>query len=115
MTDIVKMLITVVCAVVASNGFWSFISQFSKKATARDKMLIAIGHDRIMALGQEYIRRGEITPDEYENLLCLYEPYTKLGGNGSGARMMREVDNMRIVNQHSVCSKIDEKRIINDE
>lgn len=61
-------------------------------------MLIGLGHDRIIYLGMQYIKRGEITQGEYENLhKYLYEPYKKMGGNGSAERIMREVDKLKIV------------------
>ena len=63
-------------------------------------MLIGLGHDRIMYLGMRYIERGWITQDEYENLnTYLYEPYKKLGGNGSALRVMQEVNKLPIRNQ----------------
>ena len=38
--------------------------------------------------------------DEYENLnTYLYEPYKKLGGNGSALRVMQEVNKLPIRNQ----------------
>ena len=56
--------------------------------------------DRIMYLGMRYIDRGWITQDEYENLnTYLYEPYKKLGGNGSALRVMQEVNKLPIRNQ----------------
>ena len=46
-----------------------------------------------------YIERGEITRDEYENLHdYLYVPYQKMGGNGSAARVMAEVEKLKIIN-----------------
>nr|DAO15479.1 MAG TPA: holin protein [Caudoviricetes sp.] len=57
--------------------------------------LVGIGHDRILFLGNEYIKRGYITHDEYENLYdYLYIPYKKLGGNGTAEKVMREVDKL---------------------
>lgn len=50
-----------------------------------------------MHLGMVYIERGYITQDEYENLrVYLYEPYEKMGGNGSAKRVMREVDKLPV-------------------
>ena len=38
-----------------------------------------------------------ITQEEYENLkVYLFEPYEKLGGNGSAKRIMQEVDKLPI-------------------
>jgi len=46
-------------------------------------------------LGLTYIQRGWITQDEYESLHeYLYAPYLKMGGNGSAARIMCEVDKL---------------------
>lgn len=59
-------------------------------------MLKGLGHDRIMYLGNKYVKRGYITPDEYENLHdYLWLPYSKIG-NGSAERMMKEVDALPI-------------------
>lgn len=60
-------------------------------------MLIGLGHDRIMYLGMKYIERKYITQSEYENLYkYLYEPYKKMGGNGSAERVMEEVKRLEI-------------------
>lgn len=54
-------------------------------------------HYRIVYLGMLYIERGCITQEEYENLkVYLFEPYEKLGGNGSAKRIMQEVDKLPI-------------------
>jgi len=60
-------------------------------------MLLGLGHDRIMYLGMHYIERGYITKDEYENLNdYLYVPYTRMNGNGSASRIMKEVNTLPI-------------------
>lgn len=56
-----------------------------------------LAHDRIVHLGMAYVERGYITQDEYENLrVYLYEPYEKMGGNGSARRVMLEVDKLPV-------------------
>lgn len=58
-------------------------------------MLLGLGHDRIVYLGGTYLERGYITQDEYENLHdYLYEPYLKLGGNGTAKKAMAEVEHL---------------------
>lgn len=94
----VQTIITVVCAVLGSSGLWAFLTKISEKKDVRTKMLIGLGHDRIMYLGGKFIERGEITQSEYENLRkYLYEPYEQMGGNGSAKRIMQEVDKLKIV------------------
>ncbi len=95
-----EIIVTIICSVLASSGFWAFITTKAKKNDASTKMLVGLGHDRIMYLGMSYIERGWITNDEYENLhTYLYEPYVELGGNGSAARVMKEVDKLSIKNR----------------
>lgn len=92
MSNLVTTIVTVACSVIASSGFWAFILAKSTKNTARDEMLMGLAHDRIIQLGSSYIERGYITRDEYENLIdYLYKPYAKLGGNGTGEKIIEDV------------------------
>lgn len=92
------IFITILCTLLASAGFWAFVTGIVDKKSAKSKMILGLGHNEIMSLGMEYIKRGNITQGEYENLYkYLYEPYKKMGGNGSAERLMREVDKLPIV------------------
>lgn len=93
----IQILVTVISSVLASSGLWAWLSKKAEKKDRKTDMLIGLAHDRILSLGMFYIDRGWITSDEYENLYnYLYEPYHKLGGNGSAARVMAEVDKLEI-------------------
>lgn len=95
--EIIKILITSVFTVLACSGFWTWIQKKADKKDAKTEMLIGLGHDRIIALGMHYLDQGWITRGEYENLHdYLYEPYHKLGGNGSAERIMKEVEKLEI-------------------
>lgn len=88
----VQIIMTIVCSCLASSGLWALIQRYLDRNDARTQMIIGLGHDRIVWLGLKYIERGYITQDEYENLFkWLYEPYEKMGGNGSAKRIMDEV------------------------
>lgn len=94
-----QMALTVVCAVIASSGFWAYIQKRTEKKDVKTQMLVGLAHDRILFLGMSYIERGSITRDEYENLYeYLYRPYEKMGGNGSAKRVMQEVNKLPIHN-----------------
>lgn len=87
-----QIIMTIVCSCLASSGLWALIQRYLDRKDARTQMIIGLGHDRIVWLGLKYIERGYITQDEYENLFkWLYEPYEKMGGNGSAKRIMDEV------------------------
>lgn len=97
MDTLLQMVMTVICAVIASSGFWAFLQNRRDKKDVKTQMLVGLAHDRIISLGMKYIDRGYITQDEYENLYeYLYKPYEKLGGNGSAKRIMQEVNKLPI-------------------
>lgn len=93
-----SVIIAVLCTLLGASGFWALVSRIIDKKSLNSKMLLGLAHDRIMWLGMKYVDKGEITQSEYENLYkYLYEPYKKMGGNGSVERLMREVDKLKII------------------
>lgn len=94
-----QMIVTIVCSVIASSGFWAFVQNRRDRRNFNSQLLLGLAHDRIMYLGMQYIERGYITRDEYENFYnYLYNPYEKSGGNGSAKRLKLEVDKLPIRN-----------------
>ena len=92
-----QLIVTIFSSVLASSGLWAYLEKRSENKDIKTEMLVGLAHDRIMNLGMVYVERGYITQDEYENLKTyLYEPYEKLGGNGSAKRIMQEVDKLPI-------------------
>lgn len=97
MEPFIQSLVTIICAVIASSGFWTYVQARRDKKDVKTQMLIGLAHDRIIALGMAYIERGWITQDEYENLdVYLFKPYEEMGGNGSAKRVMDEVNRLPI-------------------
>lgn len=95
--EVIQVVATIICSVLASSGLWAYIMKKSESKDAKTRMLIGLGHDRIVALGMGYIERGYITHDEYENLNdYLFVPYKEMGGNGSAERIMNEVKKLPI-------------------
>lgn len=107
--DIMEQIaVPIIVALLTSSALWGVVSKIvlkrmeqaekrSEKDDAERKMLVGLAHDRIIHLGMVYIQRGYITQDEYENLqVYLYEPYEKIGGNGSAKRVMEEVRKLPI-------------------
>lgn len=97
----IELLVTIVCSMLASSGLWAYIQKKKDKNDATTRLVLGLAHDRIMSLGMEYIDRGWITQDEYENLHdYLYLPYAENGGNGSASRTMAVVDTLPIRSLH---------------
>lgn len=87
-----SVLLTAVGSILASTGFWTFLQARMNKKSLSRKMLLGLAHDRIIGLCMDYIERGSVTHDELENLLdYLYDPYEKMGGNGSAKRLVEIV------------------------
>lgn len=96
-SDTILRIIEILATALASSGLWAYMISRKEKKDVKTEMLIGLGHDRIVGLGMNYLKRGWITQDEYENLHdYLYVPYKKMGGNGSAERIMKEVDKLPI-------------------
>ena len=92
-----QIVVPLAVAVLTSSGLWALVSKRADKNDSERKMLVGLAHDRITYLGMAYLTRGYITQDEYENLNdYLYQPYEKMGGNGSAKRIMEEVRKLPI-------------------
>ena len=92
-----QIAVPLAVAALTSSGLWALVSKRADKNDAERKMLVGLAHDRITHLGMAYLTRGYITQDEYENLNdYLYQPYEKMGGNGSAKRIMEEVRRLPI-------------------
>jgi len=92
---------TIILAVFASTGFWAFVTAVwqakAKKKSAESRLLMGLAYSKICLLSKEYIERGELTKDEYEELnKYLYIPYREMGGNGTCEKLMSEVNKLPI-------------------
>ncbi len=110
-------LITLIVAMFASTGFWAFARTVyehicEKKREAKNKVdpkliddirnaLLGVMHTMIFSLGHEYLAQDEITLEQYDNFFVLYNPYEKLGGNGTGKRLKDEIVRRKLIDEHT--------------
>lgn len=87
-------IITIVVAIFASTGFWQFITTRFVRKNSETELLIGLAHDRIYELCRSYIARGYVTTSEYDNLMYLWRPYHRCGGNSTGDKLIHEVDDL---------------------
>lgn len=112
MSPLVAAIITAIASILASSGFWAFMQRRTEKNSASNKMLLGLGHDRIMELGMKYIQRKSITADELENLVdYLYLPYKEMGGNGTAERIIKEVKNLPITEYPQTWPHVDRRKV----
>lgn len=91
-----QIILTIVTALLASSGLWAFLGKRLERNNSERELLVGIGHVELVFFGMQYIERGWITRDEYDTMQELYKPYVKLGGNGSGTKIMNEVEQLPI-------------------
>lgn len=53
--------------------------------------------DKVRWLGKKYISEGEISLEDKENLLEMYQAYKRLGGNGHLDTVMDEVNHLKVI------------------
>ena len=93
---ITQIILTIITALLASSGLWAFLGSRLEKNSAERELIVGVGHIELVFFGMQFIERGWITREEYETMQELYKPYVKLGGNGSGTKIMKEVENLPI-------------------
>lgn len=109
---IIQAVVSVLTAVLASGGLWSFLSkkqeirfeelerkrkeeaEAEEKNDVKTKLLVGLAHDRLIYLTNKYLEEGWINSDDYENLTYMYIPYIQGGGNGSVKRNMEKVEKL---------------------
>ena len=95
------IIVALIVAVFASTGFWSFLQTWitnkSKSKTLELKLILGLAFIKIVAQCEFYIQRGWIDTEEYKELNhYLFEPYQALGGDGTAARLIKEVESLPI-------------------
>lgn len=83
-----ELIIALAGIVFGATGFWTFLWQIidkkNKKHDALTRIILGLGHEKILELSFMYMERGYISEDEYNDLMkYLYEPYIELGGDGT--------------------------------
>lgn len=80
-------IIKIVLSVFVCTGFWSFLTEVyrnnKEKQTPQDKMILAIGRDKLLSLSKKYIEQGFIPDDEFEAFDKLFEAYIGMKGNST--------------------------------
>lgn len=67
---------------------------------AVSNICLGLAYDRIIHVGESYLKRGSIMVDEREDFRkYLWQPYHNAGGNGSGDAMMASIDKLPIVSR----------------
>lgn len=75
---------------------WSKKDKSDQRIDALVEAQTVIMIDRVRYLGRCYIKDGEISLSDKENLKAMYRAYKALGGNGHLETVMEEVDDLEV-------------------
>lgn len=89
--DVANPFIT---TVLSGPGIWAWAKTRTQRNDSEDKLLLQIAKNQLVSKGHEYLERGYITMDEYEEYEAEYELYSALGGNGLARRIFEQVDDL---------------------
>lgn len=67
------------------------VNKLTKKEKSDVSLILDSEKTRLIEEGTEYIKRGNVTADEFQHLTHLYNNYQKLGGNGEAQKIYERV------------------------
>ena len=86
-----------ITTVLSGPGIWAWAKTRAQRNDSENKLLLRVAKNQIVSQGREYLKRGYITLDEYEEYEAEYQVYSDLGGNGLARRIFKQVDELPIM------------------
>ena len=90
----IEIIVTIVVSVLASSGLWQFLILKTQNKSTQTQAILALLHNEIYSQAEKAILKGSITTEELDNLTCLFSPYEKMGGNGTGRVLYEKAKNL---------------------
>lgn len=94
LTKIAEFTNPLITTVLSGPGIWAWAKTRTQRNTSEDKLLLHVAKVQLVSQGREYLNRGYITMDEYEEYEEEYQVYSDLGGNGLARRIFEQVDEL---------------------
>lgn len=84
--------ITILVSIFGSMGFWSFMSDRRSKKSIERAAIQCVLFMAIKMSCKTCLRRGWVTTEEIEDIeKYMFEPYEKMGGNGTAKLLMDKI------------------------
>ena len=94
LTKIADFTNPLITTVLSGPGIWAWAKTRTQRNDSEDKLLLQVAKNQLVSQGREYLKRGYITMDEYEEYESEYQVYSNLGGNGLARRIFEQVDEL---------------------
>lgn len=97
LTKVAEMANPFITTVLSGPGIWAWAKTRTIRNNSEDRLLLQVAKNQLVTQGREYLKRGYITMDEYEEYEAEYQVYSNLGGNGLARRVFKQVDELPIM------------------
>mgnify|MGYP000957271413 CR=1 FL=1 len=94
LTKIAEFANPLITTVLSGPGIWAWARTRTARNNSEDRLLLVVARTQLIEQGREYLNRGYITMDEYEEYEDHYKLYSDLGGNGLARRIFEQVDEL---------------------
>ena len=94
LTKLAEFANPLITTVLSGPGIWAWAKTRTQRNDSEDKLLLQVAKNQLVSQGREYLKRGYITMDEYEEYESEYSVYSALGGNGLARRIFEQVDDL---------------------
>lgn len=94
LTKIAESANILLTTLLSSPGIFAWAKTRKGQDSAEAKLLLQVSKNQLVLQGREYLKRGYITMDEYEEYEAEYQIYSALGGNGLARRIFEQVDDL---------------------
>lgn len=97
LTKLAELANPAVTALLGGSGIWAWARTLSERNDSENRLLLQVAKNQLVSQGREYLKRGYITMDEYEEYESEFKVYKSLGGNGLARRVFKQVDELPIL------------------
>lgn len=94
LTKIAEFANPLITTVLSGPGIWAWAKTRTARNNSEDRLLLQVAKNQLVSQGRDYLKRGYITMDEYEEYDAEYQVYSALGGNGLARRIFEQVDDL---------------------
>lgn len=94
LTKVADFMNPLITTVLSGPGIWAWAKTRTQRNDSEDMLLLKVAKNQLVTQGRNYLKRGYITMDEYEEYESEYKVYSHLGGNGLARRIFEQVDEL---------------------
>lgn len=94
LTKVAELANPLITTLLSGPGIWAWAKTRTMRNQSEDRLLLQVAKNQLVTQGREYLKRGYITMDEYEEYEAEYQVYSCLGGNGLARRIFEQVDDL---------------------